>query len=204
MTNPGSVSHCIDNLRAGDQAAAHLIWERYFRRLVGLAAKKLRGTSRRAADEEDVVQSALKSFFVGVGHGKFPKLTDRNSLWPLLIVITTRKAFDLIQRNRRLKNGGGKVQGESAFIGKGGSLSEAPGINNVFGSELTPELKVAIAEETDRLLESLGDAELSKVAILKMDGHTNDEIKAKLNCSRATVERKLRLIRIFWEKEMGQ
>src|SRR5262249_31344966 len=131
MTTPGSITQCIDKLRAGDQAAAHLIWERYFRRLVGLAAAKLRITSRRGADEEDVVQSALKSFFLGVGRGKFPKLTDRNNLWALLIVITTRKAFDLIQRNRRLKGGGGKVRGESAFFVKEGPLSEAGGIDNV-------------------------------------------------------------------------
>jgi DNA-directed RNA polymerase specialized sigma24 family protein len=204
MTTPGSVTKCIDNLKAGDQAAAQLIWEKYFRRLVGLAAKKLRVTSRRAADEEDVVQSALKSFFLGVGRGQFPKLTDRNSLWPLLIVITTRKAYDLIQLNNRLKGGGGKVRGESVFIAKDGSLSEAPGIDNVFGSELTPELKAVIAEQTDRLLDSLGDAELSKIALLKMDGFTNEEIAVQLNCSRATVERKLRLIRRIWEKEMGE
>src|SRR5262249_59846574 len=62
MSTPGSVTHWIRNLKAGDAGAAHFLWERYFPRLLGLARKMLRGTSRRTADEEDVALCAFDSF----------------------------------------------------------------------------------------------------------------------------------------------
>jgi DNA-binding CsgD family transcriptional regulator len=39
------------------------------------------------------------------------------------------------------------------------------------------------------------------VALWKMEGHTNEEIAAKLQRSAGTVERKLQLIRRIWEAE---
>jgi len=50
------------------------------------------------------------------------------------------------------------------------------------------------------LLDRLGDAELAKVAVWKMEGHTNEDIATKLDCTPRTVERKLRLIRKIWER----
>ena len=42
MSSIGSVTQWLRMLQAGDQAAARPLWERYFRRLVGLARRKLR------------------------------------------------------------------------------------------------------------------------------------------------------------------
>jgi RNA polymerase sigma-70 factor (ECF subfamily) len=42
----------------GDSAAAELIFERYVRRLVGLAKTRLSSKMQRRVDAEDVVQSA--------------------------------------------------------------------------------------------------------------------------------------------------
>ena len=67
-----SVTQWIDRLKAGDPDAAQELWERYFRRLVGLARKKLRAAPRRAADEEDVALSAFDSFCRGAEQGRFP------------------------------------------------------------------------------------------------------------------------------------
>ena len=60
MYPEASVTHWINQLKAGDPDAAQKLWERYFRRLVSLARKK-----RRAADEEDVALSAFDSFCRG-------------------------------------------------------------------------------------------------------------------------------------------
>ena len=62
MVSSGSVTLWIDRLQAGDPDAAQQLWERYFRRLVGLARHKLPGRPRAAADEEDVAESAFDSF----------------------------------------------------------------------------------------------------------------------------------------------
>jgi len=56
------VTDWIGQLRAGDPAAAQKLGNRYLRRLVGLARKKLQNAPRRAADEEDVALSAFASF----------------------------------------------------------------------------------------------------------------------------------------------
>src|SRR5438552_14213398 len=113
MPSEGSVTRWVTALKGGDAAAAQPLWERYYRRLVGLAREKLRTARRRAADEEDVVQSAFHSFFRGVARGRFPQLGDRDNLWRLLVVITARKALDQLAHDHARRRGGGTVQRES-------------------------------------------------------------------------------------------
>src|SRR5205085_531840 len=93
----------------GDAAAVQGLWERYFRRLVALARKKLADAPRRAADEEDVALSAFDSFCRNAERGLFPQLLDRDSLWRLLVVITARKSAHLRRDEGRAKRGGGAV-----------------------------------------------------------------------------------------------
>src|SRR2546423_11697663 len=114
MSSPESVTHWIDQLKGGDPAAIRRLWEAYFPRLVGLARKKLREAPRRAADEEDVALSAFDSFCDGAAQGRFPRLTDRDDLWHVLVTITARKAVQLVRHELRQKRGGGAVRGESA------------------------------------------------------------------------------------------
>jgi RNA polymerase sigma factor (sigma-70 family) len=201
MDSTGSVTHWISALKAGDTAAAQKLWERYFRRLVGLARKRLQTTRRRAEDEEDVALAAFGSFCRGAQQGRFPQLADRNDLWRLLVVITARKAIDLRERERRRKRGGGKVRGESVFPEPSGS--QEVGIEGVVGNEPTPQFVEEMAEEFQRLLDRLADDELRSVAVWKMEGHTNEEIAALLGCAVPTVERRLRMIRKCWEGKQG-
>src|SRR5258707_13878821 len=97
MSSSGSVSHWINLLKSGDPAAVQSLWEAYFPRLVALARKKLREAPRRAADEEDVALSAFDSFCDGVARGRFPRLTDRDDLWHVLVTITARNALHLVR-----------------------------------------------------------------------------------------------------------
>src|SRR5207237_6705167 len=106
METQGSVTRWVGQLRAGDQAAAQPLWERYFRRLVSLARKKLCGAARRVADEEDVALSAFDGFCRRAAEGRFPQLSDRDNLWQLLVVMTARKAHHLVRDQRRQKRGG--------------------------------------------------------------------------------------------------
>jgi DNA-directed RNA polymerase specialized sigma24 family protein len=194
MTTTGSVTYWIGRLKAGEMAAAQQLWEGYFRRMVELARLKLQGMPRRAADEEDVALSAFNSFCVGAGAGRFPQLSDRNSLWPLHVAITAHKAVDLMRHERRLKRGGPapeKARPDAAEIDLDQILSQEP----------TPEFALQIAEEFERLLGGLGDEGLRSVALWKMEGYTDEEIAARLGCVPRTVERKLRAIRELWGEE---
>src|SRR4051794_5357944 len=153
MSTEGSVTRWVTALKGGDAAAAQPLWERYHRQLVTLARQKLLSARRRAADEEDVVQSAFHSFFRGVAAGRFPQLEDRDNLWRLLVVITARKALDQLPRDHRKRRGGGTVQGESGIYP--GAGRDAAAIEQVVGDEPTPEFAAQVAEEYQRLLDLL-------------------------------------------------
>jgi DNA-directed RNA polymerase specialized sigma24 family protein len=204
MSSEGLITQWIRQLKTGDQEAAQKLWEHYFRRLSELALRKLRGSPRRVADEEDIALSAFDSFCRGAAQGRFPQLRDRDNLWPLLVVITERKAMDLVQQNLRKKRGGGKVGGESALRGGEDSSTGNGGIDQVTGKEPTPEFAAQMAEEYERLLGSLDNAELRSIAVWKMEGYTNAEIAAKIGCVSVTVERRLRLIRKIWESPRNE
>ncbi len=203
MTLPpsGSVTHWLRLLPAGDPAAAQQLWERYFQDLVRLARQHLGGVRRRAADEEDVALSAFDSFCRGAANGRFPRLEDRDDLWQVLMVVTTRKAIDLVHHERRQKRGSGKVLDEAAYRGSPDSPAGPPDFGQIIGREPTPAFAAEMAEELERLLSGLRDTQLRAIALLKLEGYTNEEIGAQLGCALSTVQRRLRLIRGTWEQE---
>lgn len=202
MSETGSVTRLIADLKTGDQQAAQALWESYYERLARLASKKLGSRPRRIADEDDVAVDAFHSLCRGAAKGQFRKLSDRNDLWQLLVVLSSRKAADQLQREGRGKRGSGKVRGESVFLTPD-DLSRV-GIDQVIGSEPTPEFVSILAEEFDELLQRLDDDQLRRIALSKLDHHTNEEIRQKENLSLRAVERKLKLIRQIWEAESGR
>lgn len=191
MPSPGSVTYWIDQLKAGDRAAAQPLWEDYFHRLVMRTRQKLAGAPRRAADEEDVALSAFASFCHAAAQGRFPQLHDRDDLWQLLIVITDRKAGRLVQYERRQRRGGGQVLDEAALP-----------LAQIAGPELSPDFAAQVGEECQRLLAALEEPDLQRAAVLKMEGYTVAEIAAQMACVPRTVKRWLQLIRQIWEQEL--
>jgi DNA-directed RNA polymerase specialized sigma24 family protein len=197
----GSVTRWIGALKAGDHAAAQPLWDRYFRRLVRRARAHLRATGRRAAfaDEEDAALSAFDSFCTRAARGRFPRLDDRDDLWRLLVTLTARKAVDQARHDRRQKRGDGQVLNEAALDGRGAETGPA-GLDAIVGSEPTPAFSAQVAEQCRRLLDALGDETLCRIALLKMEGYTLEEIATQLGCARRTVVNRLQLIRMKWER----
>jgi RNA polymerase sigma factor (sigma-70 family) len=197
MTSKGSISRWIDPLKEGNPDAAQQLWERYFQRLVGLARRRLGAAAPRAGDEEDVVLSAFASFCRAMERGRFPQINDRDSLWKILVVLTARKASHLLRDEGRQKR-----RGALSLDARGGKGGEAGALlEQVLSREPTPAFAAEVAEQYQRLLSRLEDPELVRVAGLKMEGYTNDEIAAQLVCTTRTVERRLRIIRGLWEKD---
>jgi DNA-directed RNA polymerase specialized sigma24 family protein len=197
MSSTDPVTHWIAQLKAGDRASVQPLWERYFQQMARLARQRLRDVPCRMADEEDVALSAFDSFCRGAEQGRFPQLTDRDSLWSHLFFYTLRKASHLILSECRQKRGGGQVRDEASLAGPDGE----PGLVQVLSREPTPELAALVTEECRHLLDRLPDAKLRSVAQWKLEGYTNDEIAAKLGCVRRSVERMLQLIRSLWQEE---
>jgi DNA-directed RNA polymerase specialized sigma24 family protein len=193
MDPEGSVTRWIAQLKTGDRAAAQPLWEAYFHRLVALARMRLRGTQRGAADEEDVALAAFDSFYRRAERGQFPKLEGRHDLWQLLIWLTVCKAVDLTRREARQPGRGAMARSRAE--------QDELDIEQVMGTEPTPEFAALAADQFGRLLDRLGDETLRNVAIWRMEGQTNAEIAARLGCVKSTVERKLQRIRDLWTRE---
>ena len=192
MSDDGSVSRWLGPLRAGDPAAAAELWRRYFHRLAGLARRKLADGPRAAADEEDVALSAFDSFCRAAEAGRLPDLADRDGLWRLLATFTLRKAAHHLRDDGRLRRGGDVGRDDGPCV-----------LANLLAREPEPDLAAELAEECDRLLAALKDPELRRIALLRMDGHTVDEVAAAVGCAPRSAKRKLDLIRKLWAREAG-
>ncbi|MEX0641212.1 MAG: ECF-type sigma factor [Pirellulales bacterium] len=203
MSSDGSVTRWIAKLEIGQaDEAQEQLWQRYFRRIVGLANLKLGHTPRAAADEEDVAIAALNSFFGGMACGQFPSLHSRDDLWPLLAKITAHKALDQQRYLLAEKRGGGKVRGDSALGDPSDSMADWPVAKDL--EELRPDYLAAISDECNRLMALLPDEQLRTIARRRLAGYKNAEIALELGVIERTVERRLQLIRGLWGEELAK
>ncbi len=187
----------VERLQEGDEAAATEIWEAYYRRLLGLARARMNQLPKRDVDEEDIVINAFDSFFRGVKQQRFIDLADRTSLWRILAMLTSRKVAREIERRMSQKRGQGKVRGESVF--QPTDDNEAGRLGDVeWDSKQQPDFLAQMREEMDVLLARLEDDELRAIAMMKLEGSTNQEIADHLEVTERTVERKVKKIRDAW------
>jgi len=58
-----------------------------------------------------------------------------------------------------------------------------------------------MGEEVRHLFDSLPDESLRLIALLRLEGYTNEEIASSLDCAARSVHRKLERIRLLWSQE---
>jgi len=180
-----SITRLIRAVQADRDSAVGPLLAVYFDRLVQLARKRLQNLPGMAGYEEDL---ALRSFHSVCQRVRDPArplhLAGRDDLWRLLATRTISRAIDLIRRHRP---------------------GEVPGghdVEQLLTREPTPEEAAEVADECRRLLDLLGEPELRQVALWKVEGYTNEEIAARLDCVPRTVERKVARIRLLWQHEL--
>lgn len=188
-----SVTRVLSDLKEGDQEAAEQIWERFFHRVCGLARKKLGDARKRVADEEDIAQSAMHALYDGIQKDRFRKLENRDDLWQLLVMLTSRKAALVWRKQTRRKE-----SGESVFAG--GDDTVAGGIARVVDQTPNDAYVDQLCDACDDLVSKL-DPKLQQVAAYKLQGYTNEEIGDLMERSVKSVERYLKMIRYEWSKE---
>jgi RNA polymerase sigma factor (sigma-70 family) len=176
-----SVSEWIAGIKAGRAEAAERLWRRYFADLVRLARKKLRSARRSVADEEDVAAIVFQNLWQGAKAGRFPELRNRDNLWPLLVVLTSRRVNDLFRYQQRR-----------------GCTDALENLDILIATGPTPEYAATMAENMSRLF-SLLDPEQAEIGRRKLEGFENDEIARELGCSLRSVQRKLQIIRRKWD-----
>jgi len=197
MGREGSVTRLIQFLRSGNAAerdlAARLISQRYFRDLLELARNNLNQRIRRREDEEDVLQSMYKSFCLRQQRGEFD-LASRDALWKLLVTITLRKARNAAKKQMREKRDVGREQTISdQDDGESGQWALEQ-----MDAGPSPAEAALLNEAQELRLEVLDDAELRQIALWRLEGYTNGEIAARLDCTERSIERRMERIRSRW------
>ena len=185
-TNEDTVTQWIQGIRQGDSRSAQQLWDRYFHRLAHVAQGRLRDLGREGCGE-DVALSALKSVMIGVREEKYPDLADRTNLWPLLVTITARKSIDQVRRQLAGKRSASATE----------SIDD---LRVVVGRDPSPEFITEIVDQLEKLVDEFDDPQLKRIAHLKLEGYTNEEIAEELSTSTRTVIRKLKRIRKEWEE----
>jgi RNA polymerase sigma factor (sigma-70 family) len=195
----GSVSVWIEGVKTGCEAAATNIWKRYRKQIHGIARAKLGSAVRTVADEEDVAVIAFQSFLRRCRDGSYPDLHDRTDLWRLLVTITVHKASNQARDQACLKRSAPQVEGASVLTQSG----PVHGWDHLISMEPDPELSAAVSDSLNHLLGKISDGELRSIVLYKLEGYSNPEIAEKIGRSLPTIERRLRLIRETWRRELA-
>lgn len=186
-STPFDSERLLAEYKAGQADAADEIFERYVRRLVPLAAERLAPALRRRIDPEDVVQSAMRSFFVHARDGDYV-LARSGDLWRLLATITLHKLRDQVDRHRARRRDYRREYEATA--------REQPAAHAIEPESLspTPDEEVAAAENVQKLLNDLPDAVRDALA-LRLAGNRVEDIAAAMQRSERTVRRLLEMAR---------
>ena len=135
-----AITGWINQLTDRNQQAAEQLWQHVAVRLQEFAAQKLDVQTRRHYDEHDAANSAFHSLCRGLSDGRI-EAKNRDALWGLLAVITSRKISAQQRHINRQKRGSGAVRGESGFVDLG-----AAGINAVVGDQSSPDELAEVSE----------------------------------------------------------
>lgn len=198
-----SVTDWIFRLKDNDSDAAQNLWDRYLQHLIHLASRKLRDSSKRTSDEDDIVAEVFNDFLQGVAQSRFRQLHDRNDLWQVLAMLTDRKVISRKRREGAAKRGANRTRGESVFRKRGDDGDMSPGIAIVPGRDDDPAMAAEFADTLSHLLKLLSDPVLQAIARDQLAGFSQQEIAERNQISIPTVQRKLRLIRDKWNQELS-
>jgi RNA polymerase sigma-70 factor (ECF subfamily) len=168
-----------ERLKADANLAAPELDEQYRARLCQLVEREMNRRFRRREDPEDVVQSAFRTFYRRNSKGEF-HIDCSVDLWRLLETITRHKILKHVE-----KLGAGK---------RNPKREEYPEGDDLRGQVPTPEDTAIAADLMENAMAGL-DETYVKVFHMRLQKCTEEEIAAKLGCTRAFVRTKLNRIR---------
>ncbi len=167
--------------RSGSQEAARALLARYEVRLIALVASRLNRRYRESIPPEDVVQSAMGSFFRATRAGIKPslQLESTATAWNILATFTRRKLSRALERETAFKRGG--TWERAAFEGIEQELRMAPAQEEV--DLLVSDLSSFLAKTQLQLLELL------------LAGATQKEAAKQMGVDERTIRRRISALR---------
>ena len=191
----GSITELFCQLRDGDSSSASELWKRYFPRLLSLARRVLAG-KELPVGAEDAVQTAFFHFVQRIERGQIDGDVHRDEIWKLLSMMTAQRARKQQRSEQTAKRGSGTTKRECDLAPFDAA---SPRLEELFGSLAPPESDL-ICEELINCLPN----DLREVAVLRLSGYTNREIKDILGYPLRSIERRVQLIRMLWTHHVTQ
>lgn len=176
----------LKRLESCDSEAAAILFDRYARRLIGFARRRLDERVRAKVDAEDVVQSVFRTVCRRAAEQSF-NLDGPDALWALLAEITFRKCGHW---NRHFRTRKRDVRRELAPLPQDSDGPDEP----LDAAGPRPEDGAVLCDLVERLLQGLDDR-AREVCERRLQGYEIGEIAAALQCSGATINRKIRQIK---------
>jgi RNA polymerase sigma-70 factor, ECF subfamily len=163
--------------RAGDDAGAKELFDRYVEQVMKLARRRLSRTMARRVDAEDIAQSVFRTFFVRARKGQF-QFEEAEDLCKILARITVHKTLRQIAYHKRAKRDTGAESGAD---------TQELLLNRLAGGA-TPEDAAIFVDELEHLFQKLQPTERA-ILELRMEGYNNLEIADKLGISDRKIRR---------------
>ncbi|MEM8945554.1 MAG: ECF-type sigma factor [Planctomycetota bacterium] len=174
----GSVSMWIRELQeVADQRAANQLYRRYFSRLVTKLRARINRQVNAINDSEDAAQYVMAEVLRKLEKGKYPNLTDRESLWNLMLDIgdkRARKVWRYATAKRR------DVRRQVDPVANAIDGDTQPLYFDPEGPGVTPGMEVEIQDIIQYLFDHMCDKEHSDLLVWELEGYAPGEIKSKL------------------------
>ncbi len=186
----------LERLRSGDVEAPTELFNRFARRLLGLARNRLDARLRQKVDPEDIVQSVFRSFFTRHADDQFDVRTE-DKLWSLLAMITVRKCTNVRVRFGR--------QGRNVYLELAQSSTDDETFSGweALSREPAPEQVALLDSVLEQLIVTLNDRERTIVA-LHLQGSPALEIADQVGRSERTVQRTIEKLRVLLEEAIAE
>ncbi len=170
----------------GDERAAEVLFDRYAFRLVALVASRLNRRYRSQIDPEQVMQSALGSFFDAARHSRI-QVSQNVSLWRLLATFARRKLARSIERHSASKRGGNQTR-----LPLNDDFDQRPSVSGRFPGFAADD---SDADEFLHHLQAELPADQFSVVEGLLAGQSQRELAESLGIDERTVRRRLARVR---------
>lgn len=179
----------ITGLENDQSKAQNAVFDEYHQKLIAMVRSNVNGRLSRRLDASDVVQSALRTFFLHAREQKF-QIEQRSELWSLLVTITLNK----LRNQARFHNADKRSPDREEQNG------HIP--TSLLGRTPDPRDAALINDEVESIVSQLRPFH-QEIAERILAGQPSAEIATATNRSLRTVRRVENILKENLEKHLG-
>lgn len=176
MPSKSLFDELLGRVRQGDAAAQIDLFERYKHQLAKVASRHLDKQVQHLVEPDDIVLTAMKSFFIRYAEGKY-QVDDWDEFWALITEIVKNKC---------------RVRRRYHFADKRSVAEVQPLLDRDLPDNTDGQVALEVLEQWRTNIQR---EQTREVLSLLWRGHTQKEIAQILDCGERTVRREFSLIK---------